>query len=293
MRTPTEFTGLRTLADKTVHRPGVHELQPAFARIGHLGIPLRAMDGFNTELHRQARPVFACLRLGGAFADITRQIDQTLFNPVRNQTRVGAMGRDHRRCAVRIFSAQAQNILAQTVVRAVGCRNAGIEIPAQPRLDAGVEIHHAAFAAIFNEIDARHLNRQVEQKVATCEQRVEHQLIVLARQRLDVELDAEMFGLFDAAGVSGKDGEALQGHVDMPQQQWQCALTDRSKTDDHHPSVELDVLFTDHLRSRRVAFWRLRSVAFSMSARSAQSRLQRALQPRDRTTARRSAEQRH
>ena len=256
VRAPAEFARLRALADETVDRPCVDELEPALARIGDLRIALRAMDRLDRELHRKTRPVFALLRLGGALADVARKVDQRLLDPVRNQPGIGAVRRDHRRRPARILLAQPQHFFAQTVVGAPRCRHAGVVVAAEPGLDAGVEIHDAALAAERDQIDARHLDRQVEQEIAMLEQRLEHGLVVLARQRLDVELDAEMLRLLDAAGVAGEDGDALGRHVDVPQQQRQAALTDGTESDNHQPSVKFDVFFLVHLRPCNMYFWR-------------------------------------
>ena len=49
-------------------------------------------------------------------------------------------------------------------------RNALIGVSAQPGFDAGVQIQHAFFAAPLRECDARHIHRQVDQKIALVEQ---------------------------------------------------------------------------------------------------------------------------
>ncbi len=122
----------------------------------------------------------------------------------------------------------------------------GIGVTAEPRLDARIEVHYVALVAEFNEFDARYFDRQIEQKIAFIHQRLEHGAVILARERLDGELDAEMLRLFDAARVAGHDADALERHVDMAQQQRQRTLADGTKTDDDQPALKLDVFFLVH-----------------------------------------------
>ena len=65
-----------------------------------------------------------------------------------------------------------------------------------------------------------------------------------------------MLGLLDAARVAGEYRNAIERHVDMPQQQRQRTLTDRTEADDHQPPVEFDVFFLVHCGSREVIFLR-------------------------------------
>ena len=91
---PAQFTGLRTFADETVHRPGVDELAAPLARAGDLGVTLRAMNALDVQFHRQLRPLRPRLRNVRAAEDVAREVDQALFHPVRDQPRVRAIGRD-------------------------------------------------------------------------------------------------------------------------------------------------------------------------------------------------------
>src|SRR5450759_229817 len=139
VRAPAELARLRAFADEAVDRPGVDELTAALRGMRRLRVALGAMDHLDAQFHCQTRPLFPGFREDIAVLDVARQIDQGLLDPVRNQSRVGAVRRDHRRPAARILAAQRQDLLAQTVVGAAGGGYAGIGVTADPRLDAGIE----------------------------------------------------------------------------------------------------------------------------------------------------------
>src|SRR6185436_16447411 len=125
-------------------------------------------------------------------------------------------------------------------------RHVRVRITAQPRLYARIEIHDIALETKFDELDARHFDRQVEQEIAFSYQRLEHGAVILARERLDGEPDAEMLGLLDAARVAGHDADALDRHVNMAQKQRQSPLPDRTEAHDDEPALKLDVFLIVH-----------------------------------------------
>ena len=57
MRAPTQFTGLRAFADKTIDGPGIDELKALLAGTGDLRIALGAMNHLHTQLHCELRPL--------------------------------------------------------------------------------------------------------------------------------------------------------------------------------------------------------------------------------------------
>ena len=93
---------------------------------------------------------------------IARNVHQPLFDPVRDQPRIGAMRGDHRRPAVGIFRAQCLHIFAQAVVRAMRRGHRRIGIPAEPGLDAGIEIYRAFLVAKLDQCNARNIHRKIE-----------------------------------------------------------------------------------------------------------------------------------
>src|SRR6187402_2496338 len=145
-----------------------------------------------------------------------------------------------------MLGAQLHDFFAQAIVGAARRRHVSVRITAQPRLYAGIEIHDIAPETKFDELDARHFDRQIEQKITFFNQRLEHDTVILARERLDGEPDAAMLGLLDAARVAGHDADALERHVDMAQKQRQRPLPDRTEAHYDQPALKLDVFLFVH-----------------------------------------------
>jgi hypothetical protein len=115
-----------------------------------------------------------------------------------------------------------------------------------PRLDAGIQVQHAALQAVLDQHRARDVHRQVEEEITLPQQWIEYLPVVVVLERVDDELDAVVRGFLPAAVVAGEDGNALRRHLDVPQDEGECALTDGTETDENQPPVELDMLFFLH-----------------------------------------------
>src|SRR5262249_49343515 len=72
---------------------------------------------------------------------------------------------------------------------------------------------------------------------------------IVARDGIDDELDAVMSRFFPAGLVRREYGNAIPGHVDVPQDQGQSALPDGAKSYENQPSLKFRVLRSVHLRS--------------------------------------------
>src|ERR1019366_10175693 len=129
------------------------------------------------------------------------------------------------------------------VVRAAAGRQRQVGMAALPGLQAGVDVEHAVLLAPFDQRDAGHIERNVDQKIARAELALEDGNIVRARQRLDPEFDPVFGGNVLAEVIGGDDGDLPRAQVDMAQDQRQRALSHGTETDHQHLAWEGGVLF--------------------------------------------------
>jgi hypothetical protein len=131
-------------------------------------------------------------------------------------------------------------------VRAVGERKRAVGVHPVPGLDARVEIMHAALHAVLDEYRAGYVHRKIQEEVALAEHRVQDLADVAALDRVDDEPDAVLLGFLLPPVVRRQDGDAVPGHVDVPENQRQRALPDGAKPDEEEPSLEFRELFLVH-----------------------------------------------
>ena len=148
---------------------------------------------------------------------------------------------EHRGRCVGGALAQRERGLAQRVVRAARGGKTGIGIAPRPRLDAGVEIQRAALAAEADEIDGRHIDRHVDDKIALAHHRGEHRAEVILLDRLLDEAHAEMLQDMRAALIRRDHGDAARVGADVAQDERQHALADAAEADEHDTARELHV----------------------------------------------------
>ena len=237
---PTEFGGLAALADEAVHRPGVHELARTLTHRRDLRVALGDVDDLDAERVREPCPILARVRITGSDAGVGGDVEQRLLHKVRHHARIGAMGEHRGRCVGGAL-AQRERGLAQRVVRAARGGKTGIGIAPRPRLDAGVEIQRAALAAEADEIDGRHIDRHVDDKIALAHHRGEHRAEVILLDRLLDEAHAEMLQDMRAALIRRDHGDAARVGADVAQDERQHALTDAAEADEHDTARELHV----------------------------------------------------
>ena len=168
------------------------------------------------------------------------EIQQRLLDEVRHQPGIRAV-RQHGSRTVLVRLAQSERFLAQRVVGAPGRRDRRVGVAAGPRLDAGVEIQRALLVRELDQRDARNVDRQVQQEIAAADQRVEHLAEVVARERVDDELDAVLRRLALACLLRGDDGDALGLDADVTQHERQHALADAAETDEDQTAGKLNV----------------------------------------------------
>ncbi len=118
--------------------------------------------------------------------------------------------RQDRGRAVRKAAAQGQRALAQRIVGARRRRQVRVGVAARPRLDAGIEIKRALLLAQLDQRHARHVDRDVEQKIAGAEPRVEHVAVVVAAERRGDEVDAVLGGDIAAMRLGGDDRDLVR-----------------------------------------------------------------------------------
>ena len=117
------------------------------------------------------------------------EVEQGLLDEMRDQPGVGAVHQHHWR-ALRVLLAHRQRRFAERVVDAARSRDRGVAMAARPGLDARVQVHDAALAAVLDEREAGHVEGSVEQEIAGLELAIEDAEVVVAGQRLDPEGDA-------------------------------------------------------------------------------------------------------
>ena len=71
-----------------------------------------------------------------------------------------------------------------------------------------------------------------------------------------------MFSLLDTARVAGDDADAFERHVDVTQQQRQCALPHGAEPHHDEPPLEFDMFFFVHFPVRERAIFAHASVPF-------------------------------
>src|SRR6516225_3670618 len=161
-----------------------------------------------------------------------REIDERLLDEMRDEPRVGAM-RQHRGWAARIVGAQCQRTLAQAVIRSRRRREAAVGITARPRLNARVEVKRTLLLTERDQRDARYVDRNIEEKIAVTEMRLQYRAIVGLCERSFQETDSVLGCDIVSARLGGDDRDLIGRNLEMPEQQWQDALPDAAKADDH------------------------------------------------------------
>src|SRR5215467_2832651 len=164
-----------------------------------------------------------------------REIDERLLDEMRDEPGIGAMGQ-HRGRAARIAGTQRQRTLAQAIIRSRRRREAGIGITARPRLNARVEVEGALLLTERDQRDARYVDRDIEQKIAVTEMRLQYRAIVALCKRRLQETDAVLGCDIVSARLGGDDRDLIGRNLEMPEQQRQDALPDAAKADDHETS---------------------------------------------------------
>src|SRR3990167_4854501 len=115
--TPAELAGLANcLGVEAVDWPGILESSRLFRLAGDLRIVFRNMDNFYPELLHQTCPFFFGLRDWGRKFSVMRDVEKRLFDEMRDDSRVCAMGRyGGYRC--RALLLECEQPLAEPVVR--------------------------------------------------------------------------------------------------------------------------------------------------------------------------------
>src|SRR5882757_238299 len=93
--TPAEFRGLASLRDEAVDRPGVDKLVRLFVLPRVLRVALGNVNDLDAEATGQMGPFLAIPWLGRGNAGVLGKVEQRLFEKMRDQAGVGAMG-NHR-----------------------------------------------------------------------------------------------------------------------------------------------------------------------------------------------------
>jgi hypothetical protein len=208
MTAPAEFGRLTAFADEAVDRPGVDELADFLRRERHLGVALGDVDHFHAEAWREPRPSRrACVGSSRRRPVSAGDVQQRLLDEMRHEAGIRAV-RDHGRGAARAALPQRQRAFAQRVVRAQRRRQRRIGVAARPRLDAGVEVQRAALARIFDQREARDIDRQVQQEVAGCRPAGRARRDSCRASAVAAGTHAEGVGLGAAGLVGGDDGDA-------------------------------------------------------------------------------------
>src|SRR6516164_6772893 len=154
----------------------------------------------------------------GVETGIGGEIDERLLDEMRDEPRVGAM-RQQRGRAARIAGTQRQRTLAQAVIRSRRRREAGVGITARPRLNARVEVERTLLLTERDQRDARYIDRNIEEKIAVTEMRLQYRAIVGLCERCLDETDAVLGCDIVSARLGGDDRDLIGRNLEMPEQQ--------------------------------------------------------------------------
>src|SRR5215208_894104 len=88
VRAPAELARLRPFAHEAIHRPGVDEFVGFLRDLRRLGIALRDMDDFDAEFARELAPLRPGPGIGAFDTSIRRDVEQSLFDEMRDETRI-------------------------------------------------------------------------------------------------------------------------------------------------------------------------------------------------------------
>src|ERR1700730_2332274 len=205
MRSPAELGRLRAFADKAVDRPGVDEFARFFRYRRYLRVALGDVVDLEAEPLGETSPIAAAGRFPAAEIRTLRDVDQRPLDEMRDEARVGAVRQNSGR-PPRVAEAKRERALAQRVIRARRWRQAGIGIAARPWLDAGIQIQRASFLTELDQSDARDIDRDVEEKIAVTELRLQQGPVIAPGQSGVDKADAILGRDILATRLGGNDG---------------------------------------------------------------------------------------
>ena len=197
-----------------------------------------------TRLH-EARPTVPVGGLGlvEIEVEVAREVDQRLLDEPRHHPRIGAAAGD-RGGAAGVAGALGPDGLAQGVVGARGVGGGGVEIEAEPRLDDGVDIEDAEFAAQLHQVERGRVDREVDAEApafALRQERREQVAVVVLRHGLLDEAHAvpvEHAG-FVLARID--DDHPALVEIEVALDQRQRAASDGAEADHHDRAGDLAV----------------------------------------------------
>src|SRR5208283_2409777 len=171
----------------------------------------------------------------GVDTGVPGDVEQRLLDEVRHQAWIGAMGQHGRRSA-RCAIAQSERLQAHDVIAARLDVELRVDVAAGPGFYAGVEVQRAALARQLYQRDARHVDGQIQQKIAGSQQRQQRLAVILARQRGLQEFDAELLCFGPPRILGGDDGDAIRRGAYVTQDQRQDPLAYAAEADENDPA---------------------------------------------------------
>ena len=210
------------------------------ARLGaHLRVALGDMDALDAERLHQRRPFAARLGVGFGPEVFGQTQKRGLDEPAHHAGVRPAAGHGGRPAGIgRLF---VPHLLAQGIV---GARRIilGIEVEARPRLDHGVDVEHAMFAAELHQVERRGIDRQVHDEALTIlEQPAQHVLVVVRRQRFRDMGIARLPRRRPVRLSRLDDGQLVLVELEMTLDQGQGSLPDGAETDHDDGAVDAGV----------------------------------------------------
>ena len=193
MAAPSQFRWLQAFVDEGVGRPGIDELVPVLAPFADLRVALGHVDHLDIQASGQLGPLLATPGRRRTEPGVGGHVEQRLFQKQGNEPRIGALG-DYRRGPGVVMQAKGQYFLAQRIVGALRGRQGRVVVTTTPRLVAGVQVKRAAPMAQFDQRQAGHLHRQVQQEVAFFEHGRQQALAVAFVDRIGNHLHAQLRG---------------------------------------------------------------------------------------------------
>ena len=190
----------------------------------------------------EPRPALAVARsgLGEGVADVAGDVEERLLDEPRHHAGIGAAAGDGGRPAgvLRLLLAHG---VAERVVGALLRAGAFVEVEAGPRLDDGVDVERAEFAAEPHDVERGGVDREVDAEAAAAaggEQRRKQVAIVLAGHGLLDEADVPLVAEPAVAVARIDHHEARRIEFEMALDERQHAPADRAEADHHQGAVD-------------------------------------------------------
>jgi hypothetical protein len=234
------LAGLHQFVDEAIDRPRVDELPVMLGVVADLGVTLGDLDDRDVEIARQYRPVLARCGSRAAVSQHTIEIEQGALDEVRHQPRIRAVVDDGRWRIRAEFRGESQCLFANHEIGPVAHRQHRVRVDPGPRLDGGVEVQGLLPGAEANQVEARDVDRKVQDKVAGFDVFPENATMIRWGQMCVLVVRTAILGQPPSQLVGRQHPQApFSFERDVAPDDWEDALPDAAGPDDDDPAREL------------------------------------------------------